>query len=406
VGKPALAGRRVLELGVYIAGPFAGRMLAQLGAEVVKVESPRGDPARTEASHAAFVAHNAGKKSVVVDLRSAEGREVFDRLVEVSDVVLTNLAPDALRHLEMSYERCARVNPDIVYCHVKGYGPGPRQDEIATNPMVEAANGSMHRNRVNGRPTRQGMSFYDMTASAYAVVGILAGLMAPRGDQASRDIQIGLYETGLYLAAASVVGEQYRQHAGERPVGEDPTSFARPGYGAYETADGRWIYLLMLTDAQWREFCEVMELPDANDETLSRASQRAKRVEYVEATVRAAIKALTFEQATSRLSKAGFGSTEVRAPEDVLKDDQVLQPGKLVTSHYDGLTFRIPNLPIVSAAVRNDLNDQEEESPLLGEHTRELLQIAGYDSERSSELINRGVVVDGPAPVVAPAAAR
>lgn len=391
-----LAGRTVVELGTMLAAPFAGHMLAQLGATVIKVEPPAGDPTRTMVRggpSGTFIAYSRGKKSICIDLKTVEGQAVLERLVSQVDIVVHNLAPGSARRLNVTYEDCHRVNPDIVYCHIQGYGPGPREDELASNPVVEASTGVMYSHRIDGRPTRLGPSYHDQFAGAYAVIGILAALGAKAGDTSARRVEVGLYETGLHVAARELVGGQLKEQLGVRSTADAGASeFSMPGYGAYETADGRWIYLVMLSDTHWRRFCEALSLPQARDDSLVTVRQRKKQRAQVEEIVKAAVQALAFDEAAVRLQQVGFGFTEVKSAPDVLGEPQAQQPGKLEPVSFGGLDFNVPNFPLP-----HQLADRSSElpPPLLGEHTLEIMRSLGYDEAECAALMERGAVVHG-----------
>ena len=156
-----LAGKRVIELGSMIAAPFATHILDEMGAEVIKIEPPEGETTRhlvRGGPSGTFIAYNRGKRSLCLNLQSQEGQAAFKKLVASADVVLHNLSPGAARKLGVTWEACRALNSGIIFCHIKGYGPGPMADEIASNPIAEAATGVMFSNRINGRPSRLGPS--------------------------------------------------------------------------------------------------------------------------------------------------------------------------------------------------------------------------------------------------------
>ena len=259
-----LTGRRVIELGTMVAAPFAAHILSQLGAEVIKVEPAWGDPTRSlvrGGPSGTFIAYSHGKKSICFDLTNADGHAAFCKLLSTADAFLHNLAPKTVRRLRLTRQDCARIKPDLIYCHIRGYGPGPQEDDLASNPVAEAATGVMEANRINGRPSRLGPSYHDQFAGAYAVIGILASMLQP-GEQ-ERVVEVGLYETGLHVASRDLVGVQLKTQLLGRPEREPHGEFSMPGYGAYRTSDGRWVYLLMLTDNHWLRFCQAMQLPQA-----------------------------------------------------------------------------------------------------------------------------------------------
>ncbi|WP_439619137.1 CaiB/BaiF CoA transferase family protein [Shinella sp.] len=388
-----LAGIKVLELGSMVAAPFAAHMLGQLGAEVIKLEPVSGDPTRTlvrGGPSGTFIAYSRGKKSIAVDLSTEEGHDLFARLLADVDVLIHNLAPNAAQRLNVTYEDCSRIKPDLIYCHIRGYGPGPLENELASNPVAEASTGVMYSHRNDGRPTRLGPSYHDQFAGTYAVIGILAALL--RGDRATpeeRHMEIGLYETGLHVAGRDYVGMQLKKHLTGRADVEPSGEFSMPGYGAYETADGRWVYLMMLNDNHWKKFCESLSLAVAGDESLATFRMRRKRRAEVEEIVAQAIASFTFDQLTERLSGTGFAFTEIVAPQDVLSSPQARHPGKLTALTFQDLAFDVPDFPL-----RDRSEATELPPPVLGAHTLEIMQSLGYDKADYQRLLDANVLAD------------
>lgn len=384
-----LAGRRVVELGTMVAAPFATHILAQLGAEVIKIEPPTGDTTRAlvrGGPSGTFIAYNHGKKSLCIALGTPEGLEVFQRLVATADIVMHNLSPAATRKLKITAEDLEAVNPRLIYCHVRGYAAGPQHDDLATNPVAEAATGVMYDHRIDGRPSRLGPSYHDQFAGAYAVIRILSTLLQPSPSAAERRIEIGLYETGLHVAARDLAGIQLKMQLLGRPEREGGGEFSMPGYGAYETRDGRWLYLLVLTDAHWEKLARALDMPEAADAELAKLRQRKKQRERVEAAVRAAVGGLTCDEASVLLRKAGLGFTEVLPLERVLVAPQARQPGKLRELDFRGLHFEAPEFP-GQREVRPGLPP-----PQLGEHTVELLQGLGFGQDECARLLQARAV--------------
>lgn len=383
----ALSGKRVLELGGWIAAPYAGIVLAHLGAEVIKVEGLAGDPTRTlvrGGPGGTFIAYNHDKKSVCIDLGSSSGRAVFEKLLKTADVVVHNLSPDAARNLRVTIRDCHAVNPNVVFCHITGYGPGPREDDVATNPIAEAASGVMYANRVNGRPTRLGPSHHDVFAGMNAVIGILAALAPNDGNTRNRRVNVGLYETALHIAARDLVGVTLSDQVPRKDRASKASEFGQPGYGAYQTADNRWVYLVILSDSHWQQFCKVMKLPQHDDPTLSTRRQRRARSDELEALVAATVKSHSFEVCTELLKSSGLGFSEVMRYRDVLNDPQAQYPGK-----FSLLPFLGHEYPIVDSPILSEIPSKGSQTPppLLGQHTEQIVRSLGYDSKEYGELV-------------------
>ena len=389
---PPLQGKRVVELGTMLAAPFATHILSQLGAEVVKVEPPAGDPTRAlvrGGPSGTFIAYSHGKKSACLDLSRPEGRQALQALLAQADALVHNLAPKAARKLGVTREDCARINPRLIYCHIRGYAAGPQAEDLASNPVAEAATGVMEANRIDGRPSRLGPSYHDQFAGAYAVIGVLASMLQAGREGTPAPVEIGLYETGLHVAARDLVGVQLKTQLLGRAEREPHGEFSMPGYGAYQTADGRWLYLLMLTDGHWQKFCEAMQLPQAGDPALATLRLRKKAREEVEDLVRRAIARHGLDDASARLKAAGVGCTEVLPLERVLEAPQAHQPGKLREVDYRGLKFEAPEFPRAGAA---DDGVRTLPPAELGEHTREVLLAAGVPPQELEALLASGAV--------------
>ncbi len=387
-----LHGKRVIELGTMLAAPFATHILSQLGAEVIKIESPMGDPTRSlvrGGPSGTFIAYSHGKKSACIDLAQPAGREALQALLAHADALVHNLAPKAARKLGVTREDCARINAKLVYCHISGYAAGPQADDLASNPVAEAATGVMEGNRINGRPSRLGPSYHDQFAGAYAVIGVLASMLQAKDDAPPEPVGIGLYETGLHVAARDLVGVQLKTQLLGRAEREPHGEFSMPGYGAYCTSDARWIYLLMLTDGHWLKFCEALQLPQAGDPALATLRLRKKAREEVEAIVKAAIAARTFDEAMAQLKAAGVGCTEVLPLERVLEAEHAHQPGKLRDIQYRGLSFEAPEFPRMGAPADGIATLPPAE---LGQHTMEVLAAAGLSAQARDALLASGAV--------------
>ena len=381
----------MIELGSLVAAPFASHILAQLGAEVIKIEPPEGDLTRTMTRGGpggSFIAYSRGKKSVCIDLKTVKGRAFFERLLARADVVVHNLAPNAAQRLGISYDACRRVKPDIVYCHIQGYGEGPRHHEIASNPAIEASTGVMYSNRVDGRPTRMGPAYHDQFAGTYAVIGILAGLNAAKDDAEARCIEFGLYETGLHIAARDLAGVQTKTQLGvKNPSGGG--EFALPGYGAYETADQRWIYIIMLADAHWKKFCEALDIPEEDSARFATMRDRKKQRSVVEGIVKSAVLVRSYDDVAKRLEAVGVGFTEVRDLPSVLDEPQAKEPHKVGHFGFGDLEFQMPNFPFQSQIEHEGV---DAPPPLLGEQTSEVLRSVGYSDAEIEELLAEGAV--------------
>ncbi|MFS0851074.1 CaiB/BaiF CoA transferase family protein [Novosphingobium panipatense] len=382
-----LAGKRVLELGTMIAAPFATHILSQLGAEVIKIEPPGGDTTRSlvrGGPSGTIVAYSHSKQALCLDLTTEAGKDVFRRLAATADVVIHNLAPSAARKLGLTAQDCMAVNPGIVHVHIRGYTRGPLADGLMTNPIAEAATGAMDDHRVDGRPTRFGPSYHDQFAGTYAVIRVLAAMLDPAASAEARTIEIGLYETGLHLAARDLAGMQLKTQLLGRLEKEGGGEFSMPGYGAYVTADQRWVYLLVLTDAHWARLTQALDMAEQGDPAFARLRDRKKAREQIEDAVALAVSGFGFAELERRLEDAGIGFHEVMPLERVLERPQARQPGKLRELSFRGLHFEVPEFPGARCVAAN------RPPPEVGQDTTRLLRELGYDAAGVDELLSSG----------------
>lgn len=387
-----LQGKTVLELGSMIAAPFATHILSQLGAKVIKIEPPLGETTRRlvrGGPSGTYIAYNRGKKSICLNLRSEEGQEIFQKLVAQADIIVHNLSPGAARRLKATFEDCTSINPKIIFCHIKGYGKGPLAEEVASNPIAEAATGVMYANRIDGRPSRMGPSYHDQFAGCYAVIGVLAALADTSGDDASRNIELGLYETGLHIAARDLVGVQLKSQLLGRPEQEPSPEFSIPGYGAYETLDNRWIYLVMLTDVHWRKFCDALSI-DKNPDLETLRQRRGQRP-LVESMVKMKVKLKKFDDIAKDLSAEGVGFTEVLSMDKVLEKPQAREPQKFSEFSFSDYDFESPDFPLESCVGEAEPNLPP---PLLGENSRILLKELGYEDKDIQSFMDNEVALE------------
>ncbi len=384
-----LAGKTVVELGSMIAAPFATHILQQLGATVIKIEPPVGETTRKlvrGGPSGSYLAFNRGKKSLCLDLQQDQGKKIFRKLVEDADIVLHNLSPSASKKLGVTFEDCNALNPDIIFCAIKGYGEGPLSQEVASNPIAEAATGIMYSNRIDGRPSRLGPSYHDQFAGCYAVIAVLSALISK--DESKRNIELGLYETGLHIAARDLLGVQLKSQLLGRAETEPSAEFSIPGYGSYEGNDGRWIYLVMLNDDHWRKFCAAMKIePIAELATLRDRRRERPRVEEI---VRTAVARCNYEELALAFSEHGVGFTEVLSADRVLGTPQAQAPGKYSEFEFKDYDFQAPDLPI-PIMVRGD--ELTTAPPLLGENTQEILASLGFDTAEISETLSSGAAI-------------
>ncbi|MDP8924417.1 MAG: CoA transferase [Chloroflexota bacterium] len=398
-GRPPLTDIRVLELGHIVAGPSGGLLLADLGADVIKVEEPRaGDQARGMPNHGStFYALNRNKRSLVVNLKSPEGRAIFAALVRTADVVLDNYAPGVLERLGIGYAWGAELNPRVIYCSIKGSLPGPYGDRPLLDELAQMMGSMAYMTGPLGTPLRAGSSVVDIGAATYGVLATLAALVDRQQTGRGQHVRSGLFETAVFLTTQHVAQAAI---TGEAPVPMPSRGMgSRLGWGVYQlfaTADDRQVFIAITSNAHWARFCTEFELVDfLDDPTLDTNAKRCANRPRVVPRIEALTRSLTSAELVGRLEKARVPYAPVNTPLDVLDDPHLNSAGALLeVGTAEGAAIKVPAIPVASDGFELDVR---VDPPALGEHTRELLGELGYAADVVNDLIERGVVrADGP----------
>lgn len=281
--KGALAGIKVVELGTYVAAPALGSMLGILGASVVKVEPPEGDPTR-KTTPWSWANYNWNKKSVALDLKSKEGSQGIIRLLREADVFIESLSPRAVRELGLGFAKVKRLNPRIIYCSIKGFASDSSSSErVGFDTIAQAEGGLMHVAGGGGRPARVGNPCVDLSAATFGAVGILAAMLMEPRKAAFIEVpllDVVVYWNGYWLPYIDANGREPTDLGSSHP-GFSP-------YGVFETSDG-FVFIGVLTDAIWKKLVLRLGLPDRPEfsEARARIAARGEVNRMVQDSVRA-----------------------------------------------------------------------------------------------------------------------
>lgn len=361
-----LAGLRVLEVGHMLAGPYCGMLLADLGAEVVKVEPPEGDIARTVSPHsigphnAYFASLNRSKQSVTLDLATDAGQRALGALAATAHALVTNLRPVAIRKLGLTYDDLRRWNPRLVCVALTGYGlDSPYADHPAYDYVIQALTGVMAlTGEPGGPPAKTGYSAVDNSAGMMGAVGLLAKIVEGRGGQ----VDIAMYDVMLsqlnYLAGAWLnAGERVERRALSAHPYIVPAQL-------FPTADG-WLALFITHDDFWRRFCDEVGRPQWRvDERFATMAARRQHRETVIAAVAALLAGATTERWVARLAPLGIVVAGVAPLEQALASAQVIHRAMMVSIDTPAGPLRVVGNPIKIAGETTTYAPP----PLLGEH--------------------------------------
>ena len=391
-----LADIRVLELGHIIAGPSAGLLLADLGADVIKVEKPaegdqtRGMPAGNWANFHFF---NRNKRSIAIELKgSQEGRELFLRLAKSTDVVIDNFAYGAVEGLGLGYEVLSKVNPRIIYMALKGFLPGPSEARPFLDELAQMAGGLAFMTGPRGKPMRAGASVVDVGAAAYGILAVLAALHQRERTGVGQKITSGLYETTVYW-----VGQWLANHAatGEPSVPmPEMRQVTRMGWGIYQlfdASDGEQVFIGITSNAHWERFCKEFGLAELfADENLNDNSKRVAARNWLPGRIGEEMRKCTSAQLAERLERARIPFAPLRRPDQLLGDPHLNASNQLMDTPLPGHgTARLPKMPVRSTAYEFELR---RAAPALGEHTREVLLEFGLTKDEIDALASRRVI--------------
>jgi formyl-CoA transferase len=397
-----LAGVRVLEMGTLIAGPFCARILAEFGAEVVKIEAPSGgDPLRTwrklhQGTSLWWLAQARNKKSLAVDLKSPEGQDIVRRLAAVTDIVVENFRPGTLEAWGIGWPQLSAIHPGLVMVRLSGYGQtGPYSDRPGFGAIGEAMGGLRHLTGHPDRPpVRTGVSIGDSIAALYGAIG---GLMALRHREVNggrgQVVDVALYEAVFALMESllpeyDVFGE-IRGRTGTALPGIVPSN-------TYATRDGAYLVIGANNDSIFRRMMRAIGRPDlADDPSLASNAGRVPRTDEIDGVIGRWAAGLDLRDALAVLEQAEVPAGKIYDIADIAQDPQYLARGMIQGFPLPGGggTVRLPG--IVPKLVDTP-GDTAWLGPALGEHTREVLSALGYESATIDALAARGVVKCAP----------
>ncbi len=386
-----LDGVRVLEFSHTIMGPSAGMLLADLGADVVKIESaPDGDATRRLGGFASgfFFAFNRNKRSLAVDLKSKDGQALIHRLAADADVVLENFGPGTMERLGCGYEDLGRINPRLIYCALKGFLSGPYEHRPALDEVVQYMAGLAYMTGPPGQPLRAGSSVIDIMGGMFAVIGVQAALRERERTGKGQLVKSALFESTAFLMT---------QHmAGQAVTGRPPPPMpAREGaWGIYETfkaSDGEMIFVGLTSDNHWRRFCQHFDRTDMLENPKYANNQlRVKERPVIRAMVAECVSTLTMPELTKLFDEIGIPFAPVAKPGDLFEDPHLNAGGRMLDVAFkDGVHAKIPRIPLEVGAHDFGLRRQ---APTIGQHSVEILEEAGLSKAEVDALRGRGVV--------------
>ncbi|WP_163528928.1 CaiB/BaiF CoA transferase family protein [Halobacillus ihumii] len=395
----SLEGVKVLELGSLIAGPFAGRLMAEFGADVIKVEPPKkGDPLRDwrhiyEGTSLWWRLQSRNKKSITVDLKSEEGQEIIKSLVQECDILIENFRPGTLEKWNLGYEELSSINPGLVMVRVSGYGQtGPYRDKAGFGSIGESMGGLRH---ITGNPelppTRVGVSLGDSLAAMYSVIGAMMAIYHRdvKGTGKGQVIDVALYEAVFSLMEGSLPEFDKLGAVRER------TGSALPGIApsnTYQCRDGKYVVIGGNGDAIFKRLMNAIGHPElAEDERFQTNSGRANHADYLDETIEDWTKTVDFETALQTLDEARVPAGPIYSIEDIVKDPHYLS--REMIQNFKLNEEESLKIPGVVPKMSETPGETKWLGPELGQHTDEVMRSwLTYDDEKIQQLKEKGII--------------
>lgn len=392
VTKP-LQNIRVLDFGHTIMGPCAGLILADLGADVIKVEPYEGDSTRRLPGFAAgfFATFNRNKRSIALDLKKPRGQAALHRLVQAADVVLENFGPGTIERLGCRWEDLAKINPRLIFLSMKGYLRGPYEHRGALDEVVQMQSGIAYMTGPPGQPLRAGASIIDILGAVFGVVAVLAALNERAITGRGKRVGSSLFESAAFLMASHIAGGAV---TGE-PMRPFPARTNAWGvYDVFDTQDGQ-VFIGITSDAHWSRFCKQFGLTElAHDPRLQSNTDRSANRDWMLPILKRLFAEKAMAEVLAGCDAATVPYAKVGHP-DELPQDQHLAAGGLVETAISALgknlIARLPGLPMEFGDAR-ERTRLERQPPGISEHGEQVLKEAGLSPAEIDALAKEGIL--------------
>jgi crotonobetainyl-CoA:carnitine CoA-transferase CaiB-like acyl-CoA transferase len=382
-----LKGLKVIELTHMVMGPAAGAVLADLGAEVVRVEPIGGDATRNLKGSGAgyFPMYNRGKKSICLDIKNPEGLATARRLISTQDVLIENFRPGTLDRLGLDYRSLSLENPRLIYCSEKGFLEGPYQHRTALDEVAQMMSGLAYMTGPPGRPLRAGSSVIDVAGGMFA---ILAALLERQTSGRGQRLTSALFETSVYLVGQHMAQKAVTGQAAQ-PMPVRVSAWAI--YDVFKTSDDEQVFLGVVSDGLWQKFCQVFSLASlAQDPRYKTNNQRVQARPELLPQVSAVLARYTKADLLTKLEHAGLPFAPIGKPEEMFEDPHLAASGGLASVRLpDGIETRLPTLPVEMDGHRASSSSMLAR---VGEHTVEVLRAAGFDATEIDTLRSNGAI--------------
>jgi len=383
-----LKGIKVIDFTAAIAGTLNTMILADLGADVIKVEPIRGEHYRHALQGAILLSMNRNKRDLALDLKTEKGQEIALKLASQADVFTENFVPGTIDRLGLSYEKVRKLNPSIIYCSVSGYGQkGPYSKRPSYDPSAQAMAGIMiATGEPDGKPCRQVTSLIDMSSSLFATIAVLAALIDRKKTGKGRFIDVSLLDSAVFAMSPALA---YHSFTGILPQRFGSGTEGWVPYGAFDTKDSP-IWIGVTIDRFWIAFCKALNLDElGSDSRYATDKGRRDHRHELNNTVNEICKQFTSVDIEERLLAAGVPSARLATVAEVEQNPQVQLRRLIEEWDYPGKgKVKIVQTPMM---IDGQFPETKRKAPQLGEHTREILTELGYGQKEIQELLEQGI---------------
>jgi crotonobetainyl-CoA:carnitine CoA-transferase CaiB-like acyl-CoA transferase len=378
------AGLRMVEFTHMVMGPTCGMVFADLGAEVIKVEPPKGDSTRNLLGSGAgfYPLFNRNKKSLVLDLKTPEGREAVLKLIATADIVSHNFRPETMAAQGLDYASLQKLNPRLIYIALKGFLPGPYEHRTALDEVVQMMGGLAYMTGPVGQPLRAGTSVNDIMGGMFGAIAAMAALAQREKTGQGQEVQAALYENNIFLVAQHMMQYAVTGQPAD-PMPNRISSWAV--YDVFTVKDGEQIFLSAVSDKQWAVFCDALGFADLKADPLyGNNNDRVRERPRLLAQLRERFAQYSAQELTDIFEKNGLPYAPIKRPQDLMDDPHLLATGGLTPITLpDGKQTNTVLFPFTLDGQRMGVRLSP---PKLGEHSLELLQSLGYDKAKAIKL--------------------
>jgi len=387
-----LSGIKVLEFTHAVMGPSAGMILADMGAEVIHVEPPTGDTTRSLKGFGVgyFPYFNRNKKSLSLDLKNQTGREIVIKLLESADILLENFGPGTMDRLGYGYEELKAINDQLIYVSLKGFMPGPYENRVAMDEVVQMMGGLAYMTGPVGQPLRAGTSVIDISGGMFGAMGAVTALYDRYRTGKGTYVKSALFETTAFLMGQHIAYSSLTE-------GDVPPMPARVSawsiYRLFDTRDGEQVFIGIISERHWHQFCETFGKTQwLKDERLATNNSRIEQRDWFIPEVEELLKGYTKAEIIDLCEKAKICFAPISRPEDLFNDPQLNQGnfGLMETRFPDGTISKMPRIPLQIGDY--DFHKRCDPPEGIGMDTKDILAGLGYSPEQIEEMVKNKVI--------------